>query len=726
MATTILPCKQRPQDCIDYEDGPRLEYLWCEGDGDERLSGQTLYLGGEFVDNRFYCIPGHAPRVLLCDTTTDKVTMIGPKWPGKFKWLRGIVVGKIIYGLPCHADSVLRIDTTTNEVTTIPIPYEAFYQEPQLAEQQRKQEWKYHGGSICPSDGKIYTIPQSALHVLCIDPTTDSADLFGPPLEGRWKFYGGVVGHDSAIYGIPHDSPNVLRIHPTTGVTLHGNYPGGGHKWHGAARASNGDIVSVPANADSVLVIRPGDPEPELFEIGDASDVVTGRHRNDNKYKYLGATTGPDGLVYCFPSGSERVLQIDPAAKLVRQVGPNIYDEHLERICQNKYQNGLSLEQRKIVYAIPLAAESVLQIDCRTNPPKVTTWPLPTPYKGLAKFEGGAVAPNGAIYCVPNNHKAILKIEGPYFPEGTTRTTTSDYLMLRDRRARAKDGGFAYMSGIPTVRSSAHRVKYHKKDRKHDPRPRTRDGEETNTLWLPEELLSEGILAFDATRLEELVGCVRSILLRCNSNLVGQFREGSDSLSDFVVPPQSTWRSVNGGQCEEAQRYLSDLVNSDDDFLDAFDKLVKEVILPHFKHRLVSVGAVEDQKGSVTFYYQRPPTIRLQPGPAWSQVRPHNDAEYGHQNGELNFWLPLTDRSLTGVDLWAESGPEIGDYHRIKATPGEVIVFHGSSCRHYVNLNQTTFTRVSMDFRVGVEGWFDPHWEMCGTTDDHTRSEFKL
>ena len=43
------------------------------------------------------------------------------------------------------------------------------------------------------------------------------------------------------------------------------------------------------------------------------------------------------------------------------------------------------------------------------------------------------------------------------------------------------------------------------------------------------------------------------------------------------------------------------------------------------------------------------------PGPAWAKVKPHNDAEYGHQNGELSFWAPLTDRILTVVYLWSES-----------------------------------------------------------------------
>ena len=107
-------------------------------------------------------------------------------------------------------------------------------------------------------------------------------------------------------------------------------------------------------------------------------------------------------------------------------------------------------------------------------------------------------------------------------------------------------------------------------------------------------------------------------------------------------------------------------------------------------------------------------------------VKPHHDGEYGHQNGELNFWLPLTDRNMNGVDLWCESSFQKSDYHPIVAQIGEIISFHGSSCRHFVNRNDSDKTRVSIDFRIGVEGFFDPYWQMNGTTDDHSRCEVRL
>ena len=224
----------------------------------------------------------------------------------------------------------------------------------------------------------------------------------------------------------------------------------------------------------------------------------------------------------------------------------------------------------------------------------------------------------------------------------------------------------------------------------------------------------------------DLRSALISLLKSCDETIVGTFEispsETGPRLEDFRVPVPSIWRAVNGGCCENAQKYLSDAVSSNTQFLAVFEEFVEQVALPYFKRRLEAAGAIEPETPT-TFYYQHPPTIRLQPGPGWAKVKPHNDAEYGHQNGELNFWVPLTDRTLTGVDLWSETTFQQDDYHPIKANVGQAISFHGSSCRHYVNANATTNTRVSLDFRIGVQGYFDPFWQMKGTTDDHGRRE---
>jgi hypothetical protein len=121
------------------------------------------------------------------------------------------------------------------------------------------------------------------------------------------------------------------------------------------------------------------------------------------------------------------------------------------------------------------------------------------------------------------------------------------------------------------------------------------------------------------------------------------------------------------------------------------------------------------------WHYQYPPTLRLQPGPGAEAVREHSDAMYGHQDGEVNVWLPLSQYAKTRTTLWAESAQRAGDFRALEVDVGEAFVFHGTSCRHRVPPNPTPFTRVSLDFRIGVGAHFDPLWSKQGSQHDHAR-----
>ena len=88
---------------------------------------------------------------------------------------------------------------------------------------------------------------------------------------------------------------------------------------------------------------------------------------------------------------------------------------------------------------------------------------------------------------------------------------------------------------------------------------------------------------------------------------------------------------------------------------------------------------------------------------------------------QLNFWLPLTDPKATSTTLWVETEVEGGEYKALECGVGEVAAFWGTILRHYVPCNESGRSRVSIDFRVGVEGHFDPEWSMKGTVDDHNR-----
>lgn len=308
------------------------------------------------------------------------------------------------------------------------------------------------------------------------------------------------------------------------------------------------------------------------------------------------------------------------------------------------------------------------------------------------------------------------------------------------------------------VRSSLH-VTQHTKSRKHDPGPKAeRD--------LPVALKREDFFTFDTSEYD-LCGAVIALLLRCGSDL-GHFPEQQASPKGREVvqaealqedPPDETDQSATPGeeqtledvltgeaseaechasdapryhieefkldddawQSVEKQHLLTRTLVEDEEFLGVFDRLVKEVVLPYYKRRLVAEDSFYERK--TKFFYQRPPTLRLQPGPSDRFVRQHSDAVYGHQNGELNFWMPLSPYNRTRTTLWVESAAGAGDFHPLDVDHGEIAAFHGTFCRHYVPANSTRFTRVSLDFRVGVEGCFDPVWVLRGTKSDHTRLE---
>jgi hypothetical protein len=65
-----------------------------------------------------------------------------------------------------------------------------------------------------------------------------------------------------------------------------------------------------------------------------------------------------------------------------------------------------------------------------------------------------------------------------------------------------------------------------------------------------------------------------------------------------------------------------------------------------------------------TVYYQAKPSLRVQT-PGAKGIRLHRDAEYAHQHGEVNWWLPITHVHGTNT-LQLESDPDLGDFEPLE------------------------------------------------------------
>jgi len=387
------------------------------------LPGQDKYLGGMCspCGRYVYGVPGHAKKVLRVNTETNEMDFIGPSFDGPFKWLRGVEVPAEVMGdelkeqypfgcclaLPSNASCVLKINPKTSEVSTFG--------------EMSEKGWLYHGGNLA-ADGFVYAIPANALQVMRIDPRTDKIEFIGPLYHGVQKWYGGVLAYDGCIYGIPHNATGVLKIDPISGnCTILGALSEGKWKWHGGLAINGGKkIIGFPNNADNVLVVDV--EEQRVYTVGCGTIIKSGRHRQDQRYKYLGGAVSQDGkFTYLFPCDAERVLRIENSTLNMKLVGPELLEG------ENKYQNGF-VSSDGCLYGIPQRASSVLKItpsaiikrlDSKCEFPEDLVDAIhcgDDMIKLKDKFEGGVMDSSGNIYCIPLRAKTLLKvIPGPSF-----------------------------------------------------------------------------------------------------------------------------------------------------------------------------------------------------------------------------------------------------------------------------------------------------------------------
>lgn len=120
-------------------------------------------------------------------------------------------------------------------------------------------------------------------------------------------------------------------------------------------------------------------------------------------------------------------------------------------------------------------------------------------------------------------------------------------------------------------------------------------------------------------------------------------------------------------------------------FRNMYIKFLREVILPHFNFEDV--------------IYQRIPNFRAHLPGSMAVGEFHKDSKYSHSIHEVNIWVPLT-RTVENNTIWLESYPDKADYHPFLSYPGECLVFQGGLLTHGNKVNDTPYSRLSLDFRI--------------------------
>lgn len=235
---------------------------------------------------------------------------------------------------------------------------------------------------------------------------------------------------------------------------------------------------------------------------------------------------------------------------------------------------------------------------------------------------------------------------------------------------------------------------------------------------LPIALRQQQLVSFNPEQYD-LRRAVADMLGKPELSEIGCFPDETCMLEVFRAPP-AVFRSF------PVRARLRDLVAMDTEFLGVYERLVEEVLCPRLKMQFQT--HLPDSTPT-RFSYQHPPTLRIQPGGSKEFKRPHRDKEYGHQIGEINFWMPLTAYSGkmgTGATLRVESEPHAGDFKSLDIEYGTIAMFHGTLCHHDVPANASDFTRISMDFRIGIGDFYDPQWTLEGVKAIHSRKELYL
>lgn len=115
--------------------------------------------------------------------------------------------------------------------------------------------------------------------------------------------------------------------------------------------------------------------------------------------------------------------------------------------------------------------------------------------------------------------------------------------------------------------------------------------------------------------------------------------------------------------------------------------------------------------------FQKSPGLRIAypNNVAVSTWHSDSDEDNLHPKGEINIFLPLTNCYGNNA-LWIESEPGLKDYHPIKLSPGQLLIFNGSECVHGNYKNDTPISRISLDFRLLPREKYNPNYKNKSAT----------
>ena len=277
---------------------------------------------------------------------------IGPDLgDGEYKWSNGVMIDSgIIYGIPYSSDKVLKINTNVGDENGNVTTIDATLPE--------EGGWKWRSGAISRIDGCIYCMPEDAKRILKINPANDlfQQDLFESVGEflghGTAKFRATIADENGMIYGMPYRSKQIIKIDPTNpdSKTNVGKKVNKFCDCRGGVLGMDGNIYSSNNKGD-ILIIN--------VAKGSYSWILNTLPSTHNSQGWGDPIVGMDECIYWPPLNANRVMRLNIITQVPEFVGDDLGHE------EYKKWNGGALASNGMIYCIPRDAKQVLAMDTR-------------------------------------------------------------------------------------------------------------------------------------------------------------------------------------------------------------------------------------------------------------------------------------------------------------------------------------------------------------------------
>jgi hypothetical protein len=312
-------------------------------------------------------------------------TLIGDEIQGGEKWNDFVDGGDgFLYGIPCNARRVVKFNPLDKSLTEIG---------PDLG-----HGWAKWTCGVRANTGNIYCAPFMADHILKIsinDGTVETLDNVELPETGGdgelWS--SGALATDNNIYYMPCSARRIMRLNPDNdSLSSIGDDLGGGEfKYRGTVVGKDDCLYGIPNLAPRIVKFDPTNPD------------TTSSVGEFEKQLYCGnGVLAGDGYIYA-ANGAGHVLKVDATRNNYTWIG--------DPICSGYAGWGDPIVGvDKCIYWPPLDhANRVLKFDPETQQmPSLVGDDLGG---GNHKWNGGALATDGAIYCIPHCATQVLTID---------------------------------------------------------------------------------------------------------------------------------------------------------------------------------------------------------------------------------------------------------------------------------------------------------------------------